>query len=137
MAKYLSRGVMRVACVVVLLMTGDMSIAWASDLIDPTRPPASLGIFRGDDGGVDIDSGPILQSVLISPGRRIAIISGHAVQVGEKVGDATVVKIADDEVTMRSGTKMETLKIFPGIEKKPTSESARPKSIIGGNKGKP
>src|SRR4051812_20764058 len=112
-----------------------VSVARAEDLVDPTRPPASLGAIKGDEAATS--SGPMLQTILISPGRRIAVISGHEVRVGDKVGDATLVNIADDEVTLRSGKSMQRLKLFPGIEKSHVlsgasgPEAVHPKSIVG------
>ena len=85
----------------------------AETLSDPTRPPGSL------DGTMPpFSAGPALQSVLVSPRRTIAIISGKTVQVGDKFGDAVVVRITEREVILRSGRRMQTLKLFPGVEKR-------------------
>lgn len=96
----------------------------AETLPDPTRPPDLLGAGRNDDAAAA--SGPVLQSVLIAPGRREAIISGKTVRPGDKFGDARVVRIVESEVVLRNGKSLLTLKIFPGIEKRLSS---------GGNAG--
>lgn len=90
----------------------------AQDLPDPTRPPAVMDARPEPTAGVQA-GGPVLQSVLISPTRKAAIISGRTVALGEKFGDARVVKITETEVVLRNGKEMQTLKLFPEIEKRP------------------
>jgi MSHA biogenesis protein MshK len=100
----------------ILLAAAAFAPAAAQSLSDPTRPPASLG--SGHDGGrQSVASGPVLQSVLISPERKVAIISGQAVKLGEKFGDARVTKITESEVMLSSSNGVRALKLFPGIEK--------------------
>lgn len=88
----------------------------AADLPDPTRPPAALGAARED--GQDAPAALELQSVLISPQRRVAIVSGREVRVGDRIGDARVVRIAENELVLRNGQDMQVLKLFPQVEKK-------------------
>jgi hypothetical protein len=59
-----------------------------------------------------------LQSVMISPTRKAAIISGVMVRLGEKYGDAVLVKVAENEVVLRSGNENQVLKLHPGVEKR-------------------
>jgi len=116
-----------------LVMIAATPVGFAESFLDPTRPPASLGVAL--DGSISAPApGPVLQSVLISPGRMVAIISGHTVRLGEKFGDARVVKITEGEVVLRSGTDLQTLKLFPGIEKRLTSSGAGTKPD---NRGQP
>jgi MSHA biogenesis protein MshK len=90
--------------------------AVAESLIDPTRPPAGL-----DGGDASLSSGgPVLQFVMIAPGRSEAIISGQTVRLGEKFGDAQIVKITQTEVVLRNGQDLQVLKLFPNIEKRLT-----------------
>jgi MSHA biogenesis protein MshK len=101
----------------------------AESLKDPTRPPAELTRAVADSGSAAANAAaPVLQSVLISPGRTVAIISGQAVRLGERYGDARVVRITEREVTLRSGKDVQTLKLFPNIEKKPSDVRASVKS---------
>jgi MSHA biogenesis protein MshK len=65
-----------------------------------------------------------LQSVLISPKRKVAVINGDTVQVGDRVGDARVVRIVEGEVVLARGGQWQTLKLFPGIEKRRTKGGA-------------
>ena len=86
-------------------------------LQDPTRPPAELSAPQGNTGA-PVTSGPQLQSVLISAHQRSAIISGQRVKVGEKLGDARVVMISENEVILKGGSGLQTLKLFPDVGKR-------------------
>jgi MSHA biogenesis protein MshK len=55
--------------------------------------------------------------VLISPGRKLAVIDGQTVALGGRLGDATVVAIAPTQVVLQTGATYQTLKLLPGIEK--------------------
>lgn len=103
----------------VLLMISP--VASAAELADPTRPPPA---FENAAQGEAANNGPVLQSVLIAPGRKEAVISGQTVTVGQKFGDARVEKIAESEVVLRSGKNVQTLKLFPGMEKSPATRKS-------------
>ena len=87
----------------------------AETLPDPTRPSVDAGQSSNE---TTAPSGPVLQSVLISPERKAAIISGKTVLLGEKFGDAVLVRIGEGEVTLRTGGELKTLKLFPGVTKR-------------------
>ena len=92
--------------------------AGAADMLqDPTRPPAELSAPQGNAGAL-VPSGPQLQSVRISAHRRSAIISGQRVKVGDKLGDARVVMITENEVVLKGGSGLQTLKLFPDVGKR-------------------
>jgi MSHA biogenesis protein MshK len=82
-------------------------------MTDPTRPP--IGIFA--DVPDATAPGNQLQSVMISPTRRAAIINGVVVELGAKYGDAVLMRVAEDEVVLRSGSSQQVLKLHPGVEK--------------------
>ena len=63
-------------------------------------------------------SGPVLQSILISPKRHLAIISGQTVALYGKYGDQTLIKMSETEVVLRNGKELQTLKLFPDFDKK-------------------
>jgi MSHA biogenesis protein MshK len=95
-----------------------LSSASAETLTDPTRPPAGFGqnVVQSEDF-----SAPQLQSILISPIRRIAIISGKALKAGDKFGDAQLVAISENEVVLRSGKVWKVLKLYPSLRKQETN----------------
>ena len=89
--------------------------ARAENLPDPTRPPSEFEVAAG---GAAVSSGPLLQSVLISPRHKAAIISGETVSLGGMYGLAKVVKISEGGVVLNEGGSLQTLRLFPGVEKK-------------------
>ena len=119
------KGRVKLLCCSILLLASSSAIQAQENLPDPTRPPAGMG------ASAPAASGPVLQSVLISPGRKLAVISGETVQVGDRFGEARVTRIAEGEVVLIRGEKSQTLRLFPGIEKRqakggrPVRESGR------------
>jgi MSHA biogenesis protein MshK len=97
--------------------------ALAQGLADPTRPPSASAAQGGPDEAVP--GGRQLQSVLLSGGRRIAVIDGSMVPLGGMLGEARVVKITETEVVLKTGEETETLKLFPGVDKKTVKRTAR------------
>lgn len=92
--------------------------AIAQSLTDPTRPPAAIAVAESEASIQPSSVSPVLQSVLISALRKEAIISGRTVRVGDKVGEAWVIKITDNQVVLHGGKETQVLKLFPGIEKR-------------------
>jgi MSHA biogenesis protein MshK len=114
MAEYLNdvlKAGLQVCALAVVLVLGSAS---AETLVDPTRPPAGFG--QNDATSADI-SAPVLQSILISATRRIAIISGKTLHTGDKFGDAQLVSINDNEVVLRTGKELQVLKLYPSLHK--------------------
>ncbi len=83
--------------------------------VDPTRPPVGYLAIGADAG--ESDGGPVLQSVMISPTQRSAIISGALVKLGEKYGDAVLTRVVESEVVLRSGGVNRVLKLYPRVDK--------------------
>ncbi len=98
----------------VLLMAPAMAAAQVA--IDPTRPPADAGVAEA--GARDAGGGILLQSVLISPTMKAAIINGVMVKLGEKYGDAVLTKVAENEVVLKSGGASQVLRLHPEVEKR-------------------
>lgn len=90
----------------------------AEQLGDPTRPPLVSPVAEGSVQS-QADFGPVLQSVTMSKHRKVATISGQEVAVGEKLGEATLIKISDGEVVLRNPDgELETLRMYPQVVKK-------------------
>jgi MSHA biogenesis protein MshK len=116
--RIIGKSVMRASVLLPFLMLAPLTEA--QNLVDPTRPPASHR--TGQDSMTNSPmSGPVLQSVLVSPERKVAVISGQAVRLGEKFGDARVIKITENEVKLKGKNGVQTLKLYPGVEKDLTS----------------
>jgi len=105
-----------VGCLVAVAVLGLTDTAWSQGMTDPTRPPTGFGI--GDPEAAGAAGGPQLQSVKISPEGRSAIISGEVVRLGQKYGDAVLVKVAENEVVLKGRDGTQVLKMYPAIEKR-------------------
>jgi MSHA biogenesis protein MshK len=93
--------------------------ARAENLPDPTRPPSEPVAAAASSASAAVpSSAPLLQSVLISPRHKVAIINGETVKLGGMYGTAKVVKISEGEVVLNEGGNLQTLKLYPGVEKK-------------------
>lgn len=112
---------------VLLSMLAFSPTVTGQNLSDPTKPPAS---FRSGGNGTfqPAASGPVLQYVLVSPERKVAIISGQTVAPGEKYGDAKVEKITESEVILSGRNGVQILKLFPGVEKNVASDRRHPQA---------
>jgi len=95
----------------------------AAPFADPTQPPgASAGVPDPAKGSPE---GPRLQSVLISPNRRVAVIGGQTVPLGGLYGASRVVRITEGEVVLQTGQERQTLKLFSDVEKRIVRPAAR------------
>jgi len=113
-------------------------LAAAQALRDPTRPPVIFG--RTGHGGIISPSRNaewVLQSVLLSPERRYAIINGEVLSLGGSVAGAELVAIREGEVTLRAGGALRTVRLFPDVDmrseavpqaQQPKQDSARPRA---------
>ena len=92
--------------------------ARAENLPDPTRPPSEPVAAAASGASAAVpSSAPLLQSVLISPRHKVAIINGETVKLGGMYGSAKVVKISEGGVVLNEGGSLQTLRLFPGVEK--------------------
>jgi MSHA biogenesis protein MshK len=115
MGDFLMRSI-RIMLTLLVLQPAAGSFAQGQVLSDPTKPPLDLlaaGALAGD--AVPTSA---LQSILLSKGRKIAVINGQAVPLGGKYGDATLVAISGGEVTLKSEKGMEVMKLYPGLDKR-------------------
>ncbi|MGC2519934.1 MAG: MSHA biogenesis protein MshK [Burkholderiales bacterium] len=100
----------------------------AQALTDPTRPPTATGAPVADaETGA---SGPVLQSILLSPLRKLALIDGHMVRVGDRVGNARVVAIDFDSVKLRRGDSISVMKLLPDVRKKRPESTLMPSTEL-------
>ena len=97
---------------VVLVLVSAVALAQA--MSDPTRPPT--GYAEADAGTAA--SGLVLQTVMITPTLKAAIINGEMVKLGGKFGSARLVKITESEVVLKDGEESQVLKLYPGVEKR-------------------
>ena len=116
------------ALILLLCFAGSASAQRAA-LVDPTRPP-NMSVEAGAKESA-APAGPRLQSVLISPTRRVAVISGSTVVQGGKYGNATVASISEGAVLLRYADRKETLHLIPGVVKRDRLTGAAAQSHKG------
>ena len=80
-------------------------------------------------------SGHTVAERVDSSGRKLAVIDGLTVPLGGMVGGARLVRITETEVSLKTGNETEVLKLFPGIDKKPSGRGvARARQVSPGTK---
>jgi MSHA biogenesis protein MshK len=114
-----------------------MSLAVRAEVLpDPTLPPAVMAA-KLDAASEAVSAKPVLQSVILAPNRKLAIIDGVAVRLGDHFRDARVVRITENEVLLRGTNGTETLKLYQQIKKQSSlSEQPRPATAQGGESRK-
>lgn len=88
--------------------------AAVAPLADPTRPfSAAAAASNAHSQGAESLQ---LQSILVSAVRRVAIINGNPVTVGEQVNGDRVMAIGKDRVTLKSATgTITTLRLVDAV----------------------
>lgn len=99
--------VWRTALLVVALGTAP---AGATTVPDPTRPAVAPRTAEPDAAATPADA-PVLQSTLISPSHRRAIISGRSYRVGDAVGEARLEAIGPGWVRLATPTGRSELRL--------------------------
>ncbi|HZT61702.1 MAG TPA: MSHA biogenesis protein MshK [Burkholderiales bacterium] len=89
----------------------------AQGLIDPTRPPREI---LGETGEVPdaVAGGSPAQVVVISSDRRQATINGRTVNLGGRYGDATLVRISDEEIVLQKPDSTEIIRLYSSVNRK-------------------
>jgi hypothetical protein len=117
----------RWALTALALVLGYLSPAWGQALSDPTRPPQAFipGAQKAPGApAAEQEVLPQIQSLLLGPSRRYAIIGGQILGVGDTFRDARVVAVTPAGVVLRSEQGTRTLKLFPDVEKRPVKPLA-------------
>jgi MSHA biogenesis protein MshK len=81
-------------------------------LTDPTKPPAELSA----PSGAITPEGNDLQSVIISPTRRAAIIGGQTIELGGKAGDVRLIEVGENGVVLQGEKGRQVLTLFPNVK---------------------
>jgi MSHA biogenesis protein MshK len=103
---------------IVILLTMLGASAHGQGLPDPTRPAVGPGSGSSGDAAATL---PQLQVVLIGhgpAGRKVAVISGQTLRIGDKFDGAVLAGISANEVVLRNGNKVSVLKLFPVAEQR-------------------
>ena len=100
------------------LLLSAPQIAAAEPLPDPTRPAIDLNSSGASDAAdfVPDDAVPRgLQSTIISPKYRAAIINGETVNLGGKYGDSRLVEVRENSVVLQNAQGRRVLELFPKV----------------------
>jgi MSHA biogenesis protein MshK len=109
-------------------------IAAAESLPDPTLPAIDLNSSgTGSTADVVPDEAVShgLQSVIISPKYRAAIINGETVSLGGKYGDSRLVEVRENSVVLQNAQGQRVLELFPKVNIK-KSEKVRQEHAVQG-----
>lgn len=106
------------ACVIAGTAVGATEV-----LPDPTRPPAHLTAPRAAPETAKSPRAEfVLQSVLVAPGRKVAVISGLPMTLGSRIQDHTLVAVTATGATLDGPGGRIDLELFgdlPGTRAKP------------------
>jgi|GEM_PF-719325 len=85
---------------------------------DPTRPPSRAEIEAWFGTGPQVrDAAPFrLQSILLSPTRRVALIDDQRLRVGERIGTARVMSIEPGRVVLEQDGNSIVLEIATHLD---------------------
>lgn len=91
--------------------------AHAQSLVDPTRPPGEILGDAGHESEASVGTSPA-QVVVISSDRRQATINGRTVALGGRYGDATLVRISDEELVLQKADSTEIIRLYSSVNRK-------------------
>lgn len=104
----------RMTKITAVLFGGFLTLAVAvvyaqPELADPTRPSGWRAV---QEQGERVSEVPVrLDSILLSPWRRIAVINGHTLAEGESRDGLTLVKVSKSEVEVRVDGQTQRLQL--------------------------
>lgn len=90
----------------------------AESLPDPTRPAIDLDGGSGSAEAVKPAEQPTrgLQSIIISPLLRAAVINGRTVRVGESYGGEKLIEVRENSVVLQGVRGQRVMKLFPKVD---------------------
>lgn len=105
------------ALLAVLFLCSPLAVT-AEFLPDPTRPAIDLSGKAGDGMPVSAASQG-LQSIIISPQYRAAVINGETVRLGGKSGGYRLLEVNENSVVLQNSQGRRVMELFPrtGIKK--------------------
>jgi len=89
---------------------------------DPTRPEVAVAAPTDAPAAASRFE---LRAVLIGPARRVAVINGHAVGVGETVDGAEVLSIDTGRARIRTPEGEQELELASAVRVRPAGEESR------------
>ncbi len=93
------RSMTSLAMLLLLLAMAPEAVLADEALRDPTRPYSPVKGIRASSPGF------VVNAIIISPQRRVAILNGRRVAVGGSLDGATVIAIEKDHLILQTGGK--------------------------------
>jgi len=114
--------------ILLLALTAPLVASAAGPLADPTRPSG----YAPAPAAVAQKAAPPklhLQAILVSPTRRVALINGRALKVGDHIDGAVILKIQPDRIVVRHRHRRLTFMLDSGSMTKTFNDSGRKTGI--------
>ena len=90
----------------------------AAQLSDPMAPPGAAPA-GGPDAARASSTATELQAIITGPERRLALINGNLVQIGERIpGDGVLLSLGSDSALVQSGDKHVVLRLHANLQQK-------------------
>ena len=97
------------------------------ELPDPTRPLSGRTVAPSPKPALaPVQAPSVLQSILVSAQRRLAVISGRTVRVGDQVGDAVVTEILPYEVVLQRNGQEVRMRLMSRLNKQAVNPIVEP-----------
>jgi len=106
-----------------LLMAGFSHVALAESLQDPTMPPNAMGQATTSSAS----AAPVLQSIMLGPQHKAAMINGQTVLLGKKYQQSVLVKVGTQTAVLQAPDgSTQTLTLQYPQKLLPTDKTIRP-----------
>ena len=102
------------------LLCAAFPVSAVESLPDPTKPAVEIPYEAEPGKAVTGEEKPVtkkegLQSIIISPQHRAAVVNGMTVAQGEKIGDATLVEVRENSIVLQGPQGRRVMELFPGV----------------------
>lgn len=103
---------------------------------DPTRPPDAATAPAA--GAATADAGRlVLQSVLVGPDRRVAVVSGMPLTIGDEVMGHRLLRVTGTGVVLQGPAGLVTLSLYPSVVQRIVKLPARGPMKMASTRRKP
>lgn len=101
-----------------MLFCSLLMLAGLAQAADPTRPPEAWLNAQPGDGAVEVDHSRLQSILRPKNGRPVAIIGGRTVLLGQRYGDATLVRVNETDVLLQGADGVTRLYLTPQVDKR-------------------
>lgn len=109
----------RVPLLTLALLGCAMPAQAQGELRDPMQAPASLRAAADGAASAPAADAQLPQQILIVDGRAYLVVQGRRLGVGERWGEARILAIDEQAVTLSEAGVKRRLPLYQGVEKRP------------------